>query len=266
MSANHILGVRGNNDQKVIEWRAWMQWIESLPDGREWLEDMDSWSQVNEDEPIAAFNDLLKKSYQDWEAYVPRGWKLLGKQYRAARAMSEEHFNYLCSLPIVLYAPVAHTYFVHAGVLPADPTRDYNDPKQPLSHLPTPVNPGDDDTILRGLQELALLNEVPQNRDPWVLLNMRSITRDGKIVKSNKKGMPWSYLWNELMDGCSVSPGTEPPTTKYGSTTRHCFPSMIVFGHSAARGLDVKRWSVGLDTGCVSDPIMSFIPLDAACS
>ena len=31
-----------------------------------------------------------------------------------------------------------------------------------------------------------------------------------------------------------------------------CMPASIVYGHSAARGLDINRWSFGLDTGCVS--------------
>jgi len=30
-----------------------------------------------------------------------------------------------------------------------------------------------------------------------------------------------------------------------------CYPSTVVYGHSASRGLDVNRWSIGLDTGCV---------------
>ena len=30
-----------------------------------------------------------------------------------------------------------------------------------------------------------------------------------------------------------------------------CQPSTVVYGHAASRGLDVKRWSVGLDTGCL---------------
>lgn len=31
-----------------------------------------------------------------------------------------------------------------------------------------------------------------------------------------------------------------------------CYPSTVVYGHAAARGLDIKRWSKGLDSGCVS--------------
>ena len=26
---------------------------------------------------------------------------------------------------------------------------------------------------------------------------------------------------------------------------------MVVYGHTASRGLDIHRWTVGLDTGCV---------------
>lgn len=31
-----------------------------------------------------------------------------------------------------------------------------------------------------------------------------------------------------------------------------CKPSTVVYGHAAGRGLDLKRWSFGLDSGCVS--------------
>ena len=30
-----------------------------------------------------------------------------------------------------------------------------------------------------------------------------------------------------------------------------CHPSTVVYGHAASRGLDVHRWTMGLDTGCV---------------
>ncbi|KAG8213123.1 hypothetical protein J3R82DRAFT_11524 [Butyriboletus roseoflavus] len=268
MSTNHVLGVRGNNDEKVIEWGAWMEWIVSLPGGREWLEDMDSyWSHIDGDESNAEFDTWLKKSHQRWGAYVPSDWKLQGKYYKIARSMSQEHYDYLRSLPLVLYAPIAHTYFVHAGLLAADPTREYSDPKQPLSHWPTTANPEEDRLVLRGLQELALLNEIPQNQDPWVLMNMRSLSKDGK-VKEGKKGTPWAELWNDVMSSCSGLSATEPLTipSEHGSTTHtplQCFPSMVIYGHAAARDLDVKRWSVGVDTGCVSDLIMLFKRLDA---
>lgn len=266
MSTNHILGVRGNNDEKAIEWRAWRDWIVSLPGGRKWLEDMDSlWSHIDGDEPNAEFDTWLKKSHKKWKAYVPSGWKLHGNHYKFARDMSQEHYDYLRSLPLILYAPAAHTYFVHAGLLSADPTRKYNDPKQPLSHWPTTAHLEEDHLVLRGLQELALLKEIPQNQDPWVLMNMRSLSKHGKI-RDGKEGTPWSDLWNNVMGSCSGWPATESSTILSEQTTRtslHCFPSMVIYGHAAARDLDVKRWSVGIDTGCVSDPILLLQRLDA---
>ena len=30
-----------------------------------------------------------------------------------------------------------------------------------------------------------------------------------------------------------------------------CLPSSVVYGHTASRGLDIHRWTMGLDTGCV---------------
>ena len=37
-----------------------------------------------------------------------------------------------------------------------------------------------------------------------------------------------------------------------------CMPSTVVYGHAAARGLDINRWSFGLDTGCVSPIHLTF--------
>ena len=36
-----------------------------------------------------------------------------------------------------------------------------------------------------------------------------------------------------------------------GKDSLPCHPSTVVYGHAASRGLDVHRWTVGLDTGCV---------------
>lgn len=36
---------------------------------------------------------------------------------------------------------------------------------------------------LREMQETALLQEIPQNRDAWVVLNMRSVKKKGKVTR-----------------------------------------------------------------------------------
>lgn len=35
------LGVRGNQDQKVVEWRAWVNWVVGQKGGKEWLHKME---------------------------------------------------------------------------------------------------------------------------------------------------------------------------------------------------------------------------------
>ena len=40
----------------------------------------------------------------------------------------------------------------------------------------------------------------------------------------------------------------DEPETTY---SLRCRPATVVYGHSASRGLDIKRWTKGLDTGCL---------------
>lgn len=35
-----------------------------------------------------------------------------------------------------------------------------------------------------------------------------------------------------------------------------CFPASVIYGHAAARGLDIGQWTFGLDTGCVCRPLI----------
>lgn len=186
---------------------------------------------------------------------------MFGDHYKIAREMDSEHFNYLLDLPLKLYVPNAHLFVVHAGLLPSDPRYPYYDAsRQPLARKPTrlggiDVVDGDEEEVndavkdLRKVQEMALITEIPQNLDPWTSLNMRSV-KGGKVVKSNK-GDPWSNLWEREMGHCV---GFNNEYSNASSRKEHplpCYPLSVVYGHSAARGLDVKRWTVGLDSGCI---------------
>jgi hypothetical protein len=264
MASNKVIGVRGNNDQGVLEWRAWMDWMVSQPGGRKWLEkvdehwsDYDGMAEEGDIFPFDPWTSLLKK--HDWGSKVPKGWKPLAKHYQVARAISYEHYEYLRSLPLVLHAPAGHVFFVHAGLLAADPSRKLTHHKQPLSHWPSVKDSKDNITALREAQEVALLSDVPQNRDPWAVQNMRSVRKNGELSRSNHKWTPFSDLWNEIMNQCSglhtseVELSSIPRLIGNRETLSHlpCYPSTVVYGHAAGRGLDVKRWSIGLDSGCV---------------
>lgn len=277
MESNKILGVRGNNDQEVLEWRAWMDWIVSQPGGREWLRQVDDhWSDyelaLERGDMSALDSSPSSMKKPDWGNKVPKGWKPLGDHYQVARAMSRSQYSYLRSLPLVLYAPEGHVFFVHAGLLAADPSRKLTHPKQPLSHWPSLKQRKHNIPAIRKAQELALLSEIPQNRDPWVVQNMRSVRKNGRPTRSSSKGTPFSDLWNKIMNKCS---GFQTSNARLGSVTRvagyqesqlahlPCYPSTVVYGHAAGRGLDVKRWSIGLDTGCGHGRRLSALVLDA---
>jgi calcineurin-like phosphoesterase family protein len=274
---NKILGVRGNNDQKVLEWRAWMDWILSQPGGREWLREVDDhwpdYELLPENGDMSSFDSYPSSMKEpDWEKKIPKGWKLLGDHYQVARAMSRSQYNYLKSLPLVLHAPAGHVFFVHAGLLAADPSRILTHPKQPLSHWPSLEQSEHNIPAIREAQELALLSDIPQNQDPWVVLNIRGVRKNGKPTRNNNKGIPYSELWNKVMNKCS---GFDASNARFSSLARlaghresqlaqlPCYPSTVVYGHAATRGLDVKRWSVGLDTGCTYGRRLSALVLDA---
>ena len=200
MVANNVTGVRGNHEQKVVEWRGWIDWIQTQPQGKRWLERIERrWQESNLDESKAKFWVERQKrtaSEEDrrWWNLVPRKWIMFGDHYNIAREMDSEHFNYLLDLPLKLYVPSAHLFVVHAGLLPSDPRYPYYDAsRQPLARMPTglggiDVVDGDEEEVndaveyLRKVQEMALMTEIPQNVDPWTALNMRSI-QGGKVVK-----------------------------------------------------------------------------------
>jgi hypothetical protein len=289
LASNNITGVRGNNDQKVVEWRGWLNWITSLPGGKAWLDHLEKTppkSDASKDELIAwmkAQHKAASKEDKTWWKRIPHKWLLFSDHYKVARDMSAAEFQYLLDLPLRLYVPSVHVFIVHAGLLPSDPQYPYYDKRQPLARVPKLMATNADTSemkktkneveSLRRLEDLSLLTLVPQNLDPWVVLNMRGVKKDGEVTKKNKKGRPWSELWNLEMKRCvgyneelahTAVDGDSKELSGKKKGSEHeqalpCYPSTVIYGHAAARGLDLKRWSIGLDTGCVSMPFFEFI-------
>lgn len=266
LSSNHIIGVRGNHEQKVIEWRAWLDWMRTCPNGDQWLLEMHSRWMKEKPQGKQLKRWLRRERRRDnseWWHKIPRGWKLFDGHFRVAYDMTEAHYNYLRSLPLVLYIPSAHAYIVHAGLLPFDLIYPQDDPRQPLAHIPllppniTTHSPNETEALLRHIQELCILNDIPQNTVPWNILNMRTI-RNGKISKKTH-GKKWLNVWNHVMDLCHGFKVDKDDAKGY----LPCFPSTIIYGHFAARGLDSQRWSIGLDSGCVSGHKLTILILES---
>jgi len=290
MATHNVSGVRGNHDQQVIEWRGWINWVSSTPQGKAWLKRLERRRRKARKKQDFSLRSWVKTersacSYEDkkWWRRIPKGWVLFSDHYKIAKDMSETQFQYLLSLPLRLYIPSAHAYIVHAGLLPSDPRYSFEDIKrQPLAHVPSLTQQPTVDEIgenshsvssstktnktierLRNLQEISLLTQIPQNTDPWVTLNMRSIV-GVKISRRPKEGVPWTNIWNQHMNSCSGFKHTlaevrDANGDVYFNTTEEnmvklrlsCYPFTTIYGHAASRGLVVKRWSFGLDSGCV---------------
>ncbi len=226
--------------------------------------------------------------------------------------MKPEHAKFLFSLPLVIHVPSEHFFLVHGGLLPSDPRRPSDDERQPLAHIPSADDITSDPTedaeydhtllkvappqsVLRGLgtesknitdadieemravQEAVVLHDVPHNRDPWVILNIRGVRKSGKATRRGDKGKHWAKIWNGQMKRCGgfvesseregegdededddrvparfrLTEARDKDDDHDDDASLPCYPSTVVYGHAASRDLDVRRWTVGLDTGCL---------------
>ncbi|KAF9065594.1 Metallo-dependent phosphatase-like protein [Rhodocollybia butyracea] len=253
MASHNITAVRGNQDQKVIEWRSWLEYIHSLPGGTRWLYDAHTrWDKARKDGTNVDkwLEEQFKndKKYSKWWKRIPDGWQLFGDHYQIAEQMTSFEYAYLIQRPLKIHIPHAHTFVVHAGVLASDPNYKPGHKRQPLAHVPTlpkleTESQQEETSALRRLQEVAILKDVPQNLKPWNTLNMRGILKDNTVTRG-KDGTPWAELYNNDMQRCD---GFEPEKPD----AFPCHPSTVIYGHSASRGLDIRRWTMGIDTGCV---------------
>ncbi|KAF2086435.1 Metallo-dependent phosphatase, partial [Saccharata proteae CBS 121410] len=70
--------------------------------------------------------------------------------------------------------------------------------------------------------------------DPFMAMNMRSVDLETKVPSEGRDGVGWEKLWNSWQ--------------KSVSEERR---STVVYGHDSKTGLNLQRWSKGLDSGCV---------------
>ncbi|KAL5486315.1 hypothetical protein ACEPAI_7361 [Sanghuangporus weigelae] len=277
MTKNNISGIRGNHDQMVIGWRAWIENVLSQSGGRYWLEKLEKKNEKERKAYLKHLRKALKKGKGEVWKRIPDDWEFMGDHYTVARTMNDEQSFYLRNLPLVMHIPRLHAFVVHAGLLPLDPRRSATSARQPLSRVPEDEDKGKGkkkDVVerLRVVQEEGILSDVPQNNDPWNVMNVRSILKDNSISRDSKAGSAWAPLWNSIVSRCGgfnldLDYAGEDDLESfidegYSGTIKSslqmvkekplpCYPSTVVYGHAASRGLDIRRWTKGLDTGCV---------------
>lgn len=211
MTINNVTGVRGNNDQKVIEWKSWLDWFFTLHGAAEWLAGLESvWLEDHrKGHKLESWVKSRRQSSRGkdaiWWKHIPKGWIPFNDHYRIAKDLTKKQHTYLTSLPLKIHAPSAHTLVIHAGLLPYDVHYDYDHKRQPLAHIPhirsLSTSHNRKTEALRNAQELAILLQVPQNTQPWVNMNMRSVLDDNTISKyvlSPRSAFLLLILWSGI--------------------------------------------------------------------
>lgn len=82
-----------------------------------------------------------------------------------------------------------------------------------------------------------------QSQDPFSVMYMRTIDLDTHIPSPLYEGIPWYKLWERYQDHEMKKMKKKK---KKGDQ-----PSTVIYGHDSRRGLQLRRWTKGLDTGCV---------------
>ncbi|PLW42728.1 hypothetical protein PCANC_07930 [Puccinia coronata f. sp. avenae] len=220
-----VEGVRGNHDEYIIIWRNWMEthrvkFVDSdtmltyQSDNHANLES-DFWLQTSEPP-----KELKKK--------LPNGMDWGTQHFEIARRLPKIDFHWLLERSLTIYVAPLRTYFAHAGMLPWVPPNELKE----------------EDTAAR---EVVSLLQLKENKESFTLLEMRGLKKGRRPSKDGNKGKPWYKYWNKTMQQCKET--SSGVSKEHGQWCER--PEYVVYGHWAGKGLKIKPWSIGLDSGCV---------------
>ncbi|TAQ83335.1 hypothetical protein B7494_g8342 [Chlorociboria aeruginascens] len=83
-----------------------------------------------------------------------------------------------------------------------------------------------------------------EQQDPTLVMNMRTIGKDG-IPSDTREGTVWTKAWNKHQKSL---PKRDRKT--------------VIYGHDSKRGLKIKKYSVGIDTGCLKGGKLSAVVIE----
>ncbi|KAH9844711.1 Calcineurin-like phosphoesterase [Teratosphaeria destructans] len=202
------------------------------------------------------------------------------KDHALLKSLTAEHMRYLRDMPLIIHIPA----------LP-----------QAASHIFKHKGRG---TIATDLYVVhaGLVPHVPVHKqDPYFVMNMRSIDRLTHVpsaLRQTKKGhsKPWIKIWNwynerlsrgRSLKGFHVFTDAEfaaqqaEEEKSWVDRLRDAFagwvkgraevsshsgkkPEVVIYGHDSKSGLQIMKWSKGLDSACVSGGQLTAMVLDAA--
>ena len=205
------------------------------------------------------------------EASSSKGY---AKDAALLRQLSKQHLKYLRDMPLILSVPA----------LPLAAAESHTD-NSPLAEETLVVH--------AGLVPAVAL----EKQDPYFVMNMRSIHLKTHVPFAEARGKkgrskPWHSIWDwyndrlfrkkslkgfriwEEMTTTSIFPGDGKDsrgswldglwgTGRAEAEKFKLRPQVVVYGHHSKAGLQVSRWSKGLDTGCVRGGELTTMVLDA---
>jgi len=83
-------------------------------------------------------------------------------------------------------------------------------------------------------------------QDPFLVMNMRTIDLMSRVPSEERTGEPWENLWNHHQS--HIHPPSERTT--------------IIYGHDSKRGLNIQKYSKGLDSSCLKGGELTALVID----
>lgn len=142
----------------------------------------------------------------------------IGKNDSSLQSCFHDVVEFLDNLPHIIYFPIWNMIVVHAGL----------DPSLPLSLQSM--------SATTHMRRLALKTDF--KREPKCLSSSNFF-----FAFERKIGSKWFKVWNDVM-----KKKFDPEVCCGESFFRHC---TVVYGHDAKSSLQIKKFSIGLDSGCV---------------
>ncbi|ERF75999.1 hypothetical protein EPUS_08253 [Endocarpon pusillum Z07020] len=112
----------------------------------------------------------------------------------------------------------------------------------------------------------GLVPGIPLDRqDPTSVMNMRSIHLNTHVPSKepNPEGsVHWVKLWNKYQQSLPAQ-WSFFPSGIFGAQSAKEKRTTVIYGHDAPRGLQLKQYSKGIDTGCVKGGKLTALVLSA---
>ncbi|KAI0540357.1 Metallo-dependent phosphatase-like protein [Xylaria digitata] len=222
-------GVRGNHEDRVL--RAWKYYESKHTKRREHGEDGRTSS--NRMKPHHA--DLV-----------------------TAKSLKPEHRAWLSGLPLILrigdLGPrYGEVLTVHAGLVPGIPLES-QDPEA-VMNMRTLLQPSkahaSDDREEPPIADQTSESQYDQTAYEPDYTDQRVKKREPMVPSPYRHGAPWAKVWTSYQTSRISSRPHTPPTT-------------VVYGHDAKAGLQMRRYTFGLDSGCARDKTLTGVIFEYA--